>query len=193
MTIFTTCKKRNLYISSVFFAIIAIAAYFSPDHLCPALIHIPGLTDYCPYTDATSFTGKRKLVWGSQATEQKTINYGILPQITEAELQLHNGEHDGFPLRLAIDDIVLDIDTTEGRRFYAKGKSYHMFAGGDYTRALALGSLDEKDIERGKDVSDFNIKQQQELMNRIQFYLEKYVAVGLMQGSKHASELKTGT
>ena len=68
-----------------------------------------------------------------------------------------------------------------------------MFAGGDYTRALALGSLDDKDIERGKDVSDFNIKQQQELMNRIQFYLEKYVAVGLMQGSKHASELKTGT
>ena len=96
-------------------------------------------------------------------------------------------------MRLAIDDIVLDIDTTEGRRFYAKGKSYHMFAGGDYTRALALGSLDEKDIERGKDVSDFNIKQQQELMNRIQFYLEKYVAVGLVQGSKHASELKTGT
>lgn len=62
---------------------------------------------------------------GSQATEQKTINYGILPQITEAELKLHNGEHDGFPLRLAIDDIVLDIDTTEGRLLHRHQQPMH--------------------------------------------------------------------
>ena len=125
--------------------------------------------------------------------------------VTREELALHNGVHDPkiYPIWLAIDGVVLDVSSDEGQRFYAPGRDYAVFAGTDSTRALALGSLDAEDVERGDDVSDFNEGQQKELRGRILFYLEKYPAVGrlgpnggkftsLLLASDEASEAATG-
>ena len=148
----TKSTKHNLLISSGFFLFLALLAYFSPDHVCPYLAHIPWLAQTCPYTDATPFVSNSRK-WGSRATPSTlkiipTVKLELLPIMTLGDLKLHDGEHEGYPLRLAIDNIVLDVDTAEGRRFYAPGQSYHVFAGGDFTRALALGSLDSVEIER---------------------------------------------
>ena len=99
------------------------------------------------------------------------------------ELALHNGEDAHYPLRLGLDGIIFNVDTTEGQRFYATDQSYHVFAGGDYTRALALGSLDPGDIDRRHDVSDFTLAQNQELLDRVQFYINKYEPVAMLEGS----------
>ena len=52
-------------------------------------------------------------------------------------------------------------DVTEGARFYGPGSPYHQFAGRCCTRALALGSLERADLERGDDVADFTAAQRQ--------------------------------
>jgi membrane-associated progesterone receptor component len=119
-----------------------------------------------------------------------------LPVVTRAELALHDGSRDpvGFPLWLAIDGVVLDVSGPEGQRFYAPGQDYAVFAGTDSTRALALGTLDDEDVARGDDVSDFDDWQRKELKGRILFYLEKYPAVGKLapRGGQLASLLLAG-
>jgi hypothetical protein len=172
-------SARHKYaLSSVFFLVIAVVAYFSPDHLCPYFVHIPWLASTCPYNDATPFVAK----WGSKPskTRKPAVDLTSLPTISLTDLKKHDGTFDGIPLRLAIDGIVLDVDTPEGRRFYAVGQSYHLFAGGDYTRALALGSLEEADVARKDDVSGFDASQRKDLADRVQFYLDKYEPVAVL-------------
>lgn len=90
------------------------------------------------------------------------------------------------------------LDVTSGAKFYGVGKTYHQFAGtvrlcaltcdhasylvrASYvamqacTRALALSSLKKKDIS--DDVSDFNEKQNKELVEIKAFYYDKYPTV----------------
>lgn len=182
----TKSTKRNLLLTSSLFAAISVLAYFSPNHLCPYFVHIPWLASTCPYiTDETPF----QKPWGSLSTNtpSRTVDFSTLPRMTALELQLHNGDNPEYPLRLAIDGIVVDVDTVEGNRFYAVGQSYHVFAGGDYTRALALGSLDQKDIEKKEDVGDFTTAQRKELLERVQFYVDKYVPVALLTGSERSN------
>ena len=50
-----------------------------------------------------------------------------------------------------------------------------MFAGKHYTRALALGSLDEEDMT--DDIDDFTPAQHAELAERVAFYGKKYPMV----------------
>ena len=161
--------KRRLWGMSFLSALIAIFAAMSPyPHLCPYFARIPWLSSTCPSRDS------------ARASEtEDLLDIGKLPVITREELALHNGIVDPvkYPIWMAIDGIVLDVSGAEGQRFYAQGKDYSIFAGTDSTRALALGSLEENDIERGDDVSDFIDWQQQELEKRILFYLEKYPAV----------------
>ena len=52
------------------------------------------------------------------------------------------------------------------------------FAGRAVSRALALGSLEADDVERGDDVADFTPAQAQELADRVAFYEAKYARVG---------------
>lgn len=180
----TPNTRRSLLLSSCFFLALAITAYFSPDHLCPYFVHIPWLASTCPYNDATPFVA----TWGIQSSSKSkkpAADLMSLPTMTVADLKKHDGTSDGVPLMLAIDGIVLDVDTSEGRRFYAVGQSYHLFAGGDYTRALALGSLDEADVARGDDVSGFDASQRKALTDRVQFYLDKYKPVAVLVGSKN--------
>ena len=53
-------------------------------------------------------------------------------------------EQPTLPIYIAIKGVVFDV--TDGKDFYAKGKSYGMLAGKDCTRAIAKWSIKEKDI-----------------------------------------------
>ena len=73
--------------------------------------------------------------------------------------------------------------TEKGKQYYGKGAGYHMFAGKDSTRALSLGSLSEEDVYK-TDVSDFDDKQKQLLLEQHAFYVGKYPRVGRVAGYK---------
>ena len=48
-----------------------------------------------------------------------------------------------------------------------------MFAGKACGRALAIGSLEQEDIDRGEDISDLTDRDLQEYIERVEFYKEK--------------------
>ncbi|GLE07378.1 hypothetical protein PINS_up017540 [Pythium insidiosum] len=90
------------------------------------------------------------------------------------ELRQYDGSNADLPILLSIGGKVLDV--SKGAKFYGPGKTYHQFAGTACTRALALSSLDKKDIN--DDVSDFTDEQRKDMEETLQFYLEKYPVVG---------------
>ena len=67
-----------------------------------------------------------------------------------------------------------------GARFYEPGAGYHLFAARDSSRALALGSLDAKDLT--DDVTDFTAEQRDYLREQVLFYRGKYPRVGTLVG-----------
>jgi hypothetical protein len=71
---------------------------------------------------------------------------------------------------------VFDVKE-KGAQFYAKGSGYNMFAGKDSTRALSLGSMEEKDLYSA-DISDFTEAQLRAVKEQHDFYLGKYTLVG---------------
>lgn len=82
---------------------------------------------------------------------------------------------------LAVNGDVFDV-TELGSVFYGPGAGYSLFAGHDATRALTLGSLDQEDLAKGGDCSDFNEARLGELRGQHEFYLGKYVLVGKVLG-----------
>lgn len=108
-----------------------------------------------------------------------------LPVFSAAELARYDGAAPGSRILLAFNGVVYDV-TDKGAVFYGPGAGYSLFAARDSTRALALGSLDEGDVRRGGDVSDFpasetymNLLREQEA-----FYSGKYPAVGVIRGHR---------
>ena len=192
------CRKRTLWGLSLAAAVTALLAAVSPyPHLCPWFARVPWLASTCPSRASKSEALGKATNPAPEAEDGGALlpapDIAALPLVTREELALHDGNHDPkkYPIWMAIDGVVLDVSGDEGRRFYAPGKDYAVFAGTDSTRALALGSLDESDVARGDDVSDFNEWQREELTGRILFYLEKYPAVGKLgsNGGKLASML----
>lgn len=68
----------------------------------------------------------------------------LLPEITLQELGKHKGLEQGDKIYMAVDRRVFDISL--GRDFYGPEGRYHLFAGRDCTRALALASFEEKHL-----------------------------------------------
>eukprot|EP00622_Pseudochattonella_farcimen_P003408 FR738579.1.p1 GENE.FR738579.1~~FR738579.1.p1 ORF type:complete len:157 (+),score=5.17 FR738579.1:62-472(+) len=98
--------------------------------------------------------------------------------ISRDELAAHDGSRfPELPLWLSLGGIVFDV-TEGGTEFYGPKSSYRMFAGKVCGRALAIGSLEQEDIDRGEDVSDLTDRDLQEYIERAEFYKEKYVIVG---------------
>ncbi|ETW02780.1 hypothetical protein H310_05271 [Aphanomyces invadans] len=129
----------------------------------------------CPIT----FMGLRA---PSQATKKpafdvtKDIGLAHLPAFTIEELKQYDGTDESRPIYMAVGGVVLDV--TSGSKFYQKGAEYNQFAGQACTRALALASLDVKDIN--DDVSDFTPAQEKELEATLSFYQGKYPKVGVL-------------
>ncbi len=190
--------RRRLWGCSLAAAVLAVLAALSPHpHLCPWFARLPWLARLLDREGRCPAPGRRRRPGGATAPPRASGDTaplgGRLPlpdraalsPVGLAELRRHDGSRqDEFPLWLAVDGVVLDVSGAEGRRFYAPGKDYSVFAGKDCTRALALGSLADEDLARC-DVqaccADFDASQRHELAERITFYLEKYPAVGVLR------------
>lgn len=70
--------------------------------------------------------------------------------------------------------------TEKGKQYYGPGMAYAVFAGRDGTRALSLGSLDVKDLDR-RDVGDFDAQKRKLMQEQHEFYAGKYPRVGTLE------------
>ncbi|KAF2750176.1 progesterone binding protein-like protein [Sporormia fimetaria CBS 119925] len=93
-----------------------------------------------------------------------------------------NGNHEGYPTYVAIKGTVFDVS---GKDTYAPGKSYHVFAGKEPNRALALSSLKEEDANRS-DYEDLPDDKKKVLDDWYTFFAKRYNQVGKLQ---HSSSL----
>lgn len=99
-----------------------------------------------------------------------------LPTFLESDLRPYDGSG-GTRILLGMAGDVFDV-TDKGAHFYGPGAGYSVFAARDATRSLALGSMDEVDLARGGDVSDFNAEQRGAVAEQHAFYKGKYTLVG---------------
>lgn len=100
-----------------------------------------------------------------------------------SDLAAYDGTDPGLPVLLGVDGEVFDV-TDKGYHFYGPGAGYHIFAGRDSTRALALGSLRKYDLELGGDVSDLTPSQLRAVADQHKFYREKYVLYGRLEDTR---------
>jgi membrane-associated progesterone receptor component len=95
---------------------------------------------------------------------------------TPEELRKMNGTG-GNPVYVAVQGVVYDV--TSRASFYGPGGPYHIFAGRDAARALALGSLEEKDVEAPyPKLDDLQPSEREALNDWIGSYQAKYEVVG---------------
>lgn len=109
--------------------------------------------------------------------EQKEAS---LRTFTPEEIAEYDGSNPDKPIYMAVKGVVFDV--TSGKDFYGKGKSYNVLVGKDATRAVALWSLEEKDLTH--DVTGLTEKQLQgldEIFNSV--YKAKYPIIGHMEFS----------
>jgi membrane-associated progesterone receptor component len=92
------------------------------------------------------------------------------------ELRKMNGTN-GNPVYVAVLGVVYDVSSRAS--FYGPGGPYHIFAGRDAARALALGSLEEKDVEAPyPKLDDLQPSEREALNDWIGSYQAKYEVVG---------------
>jgi membrane-associated progesterone receptor component len=88
----------------------------------------------------------------------------------------YDGSDPSLPIYIAVHGIVYDV--TNGGAYYGKGGSYEVFAGRVCTRALALSTLDEKDLV--DHIEGVTEKQLADLKTWSRFFDKKYKRVGVM-------------
>jgi membrane-associated progesterone receptor component len=107
---------------------------------------------------------------------------------TASELRSFNGSSstvpEGYattPIYIGADDKVYDV-SFGGVIFYGPGGPYHVFAGRDATRALALMSLDVKDVENSS-IEDCTEKQLKTMKDWIKTFEDRkqYPIVGRLK------------
>jgi predicted heme/steroid binding protein len=102
-----------------------------------------------------------------------------LQYYTRDELRAYDGTDPDKPLLLAIGGDVYDVKE-KGFHFYGPGMGYSQFAGRDAGRALALGSLDMKDVDNWR-IDDFSPAQRKAYKEQMEFYRNKYPHVGKLR------------
>lgn len=106
------------------------------------------------------------------------VKIPVVPQgYTLAELKEHDGRTPTTPIWIAVKGKIFDVSSK--RTFYGPGGPYGLFAGRDASRALALNSLDKKDVENSS-VND--VKDLSSLEEWFQTYSTKYEVVGWLEG-----------
>ncbi|KAL8690021.1 MAG: hypothetical protein Q9218_004435 [Villophora microphyllina] len=87
-----------------------------------------------------------------------------------------DGKTPAYPTYVAIKGTVFDVS---GNNAYAPGGSYHIFAGKDASRGLALSSLKAEDCRpEWEDLAD---KEKQVLNDWFTFFRKRYNIVGQVQ------------
>lgn len=95
---------------------------------------------------------------------------------TPEELRKMDGTG-GNPIYVAVRGVVYDV--TSRASFYGPGGPYHLFAGREAGRALALGSLDEQDVASPYPrLDDLQPAELEALRDWIGSYQAKYEVVG---------------
>eukprot|EP00049_Salpingoeca_infusionum_P010818 m.186611 g.186611 ORF g.186611 m.186611 type:complete len:138 (-) comp14758_c0_seq1:1305-1718(-) len=74
------------------------------------------------------------------------LNVGALgiKTFTAEQLAQYDGSDESKPILISVKGDVFDV--TSGKKFYGPGSSYHILVGKDSSRAVALWSLDPKDM-----------------------------------------------
>jgi len=101
--------------------------------------------------------------------------WGPLTVWTLAQLAAADGTNDPGALALAVAGRVFDVSA--GARFYGPGTAYGLFAGRAATRALVIGSLDRADVS-----DDMAGVSYEKVVQKVQFYAEKYPQAGVLAG-----------
>lgn len=105
----------------------------------------------------------------------------VTPRVfTVSELANHRGI-DGSPVYLAVRGKIYDVNSSA--RLYGPGGPYHLFAGRDVSRSLALSSFDEATAARGGDLSGLNARQLAELDAWEKKLEAKYEVVGILDSA----------
>ncbi|XP_069118634.1 uncharacterized protein [Argopecten irradians] len=98
-------------------------------------------------------------------------------RFTASELRGYDGRDSKKPLLMAVRGVVFDV--SEGKDFYGPGAGYHALVGRDASRAIALWSLEEKDMVHDlTGLSDDSLKGLDDVF--VGTYKKKYPVVGYM-------------
>jgi len=98
--------------------------------------------------------------------------------ISQVELAAANGENDS-KIYISAKGLVFDM-SEKGRDFYGPGGGYHLFAGKNAQRALALMSLKHEDVDN-TEISDLKESDIKILDDWISKYFDKYTMIGHLE------------
>ncbi|XP_063426547.1 uncharacterized protein LOC143069431 [Mytilus galloprovincialis] len=107
---------------------------------------------------------------------------------SESELRQFDGSDPDKPVYMAVRGVVFDV--TEGKDFYGKGSGYNQLAGKDASYAIAVWSLEDKDMHHDiSSLSDNELKGLDDVF--LGTYKKKYPIVGYLQYlmDKHADKV----
>ncbi|ETN36319.1 uncharacterized protein HMPREF1541_08596 [Cyphellophora europaea CBS 101466] len=93
--------------------------------------------------------------------------------ISYEELQKHDGSDPNHPVWVAVKGTIFDVSRNNA---YGQGGNYHVFAGKDPSRALAMSSLKPEDCV--PDWSDLEDKHKTVLDEWYTFFSKRYNIVG---------------
>lgn len=103
------------------------------------------------------------------------------PVFSLGDLEAFDGNDSAKQILLALGGHVLDVSTSA--YLYGPGAPRHCYAGHSITRALAKGSTEASDIQRGDDILDLTPLELKVLQKRLIFFLQKFPKVGVLDGA----------
>ena len=112
----------------------------------------------------------------ARAQLQLALQKNDLPTFTVQELRKFDSSDPALPIYMAVGGYVLDV--TASSKFYGQGAPRQIYAGRVASRALALQSTSEDDLNDETD--DFTAVQLKALQDRIEFFLVKFPKVGVL-------------
>ena len=104
----------------------------------------------------------------TQKPKRKKLSF---KEYTLEEIHECNGDNPEKPILIAIKGKVFDVT---GSSFYEKGGAYHIFAGHDASKAMALQSTESTDLDKPLEDGD----DMDNLDSWVQFFEAKYDVVG---------------
>ena len=128
------------------------------------------LTDYkppgglTPPADESSSSEKKEY---DAATDDRVY------YLSSSDLQKYDGRDTSLPLLLSVGKRIFDVSA--GKQFYGVGMPYHVFAGRACTRALSIGSMEEKDMN-----DDVTGVEEGSVNEQVKFYTDKYRLCGIL-------------
>ena len=116
---------------------------------------------------------------------------GQVKTFLKSELASFNGSNSSS-IYMGLLGLVFDVSS--GRKFYAVGAPYEALAGRESSRAVALMSLEEADLEGEDDMTGIGEAEREEMTAIFEdTYVRKYPLIGLITDSRAIPPGKVGT